>query len=414
MSKEKSVVDYYTLCSRLKNDVRTGWKNWNVQRERVESIAEHIYGTQMLAIAMKSEYQYDLDIEKVIKMLAIHELGEIIIGDLTQFQISRQEKEKIEHEAVHKILRSLKDGDDIEALFLEFDAHETKEANFAYQCDKLECDLQCKIYDEEGCVDLNKRKNDTIVAGKQQELLNNGSSWSDMWITFDQQIIPYDQNFMAVAEYARTHSITTTDEKEIQTIVDKLQLVYLKKRWQDAQKTIFQLERDMAKLTLDHQVGTYAHNLDEMLSIIQKLQVTKDTEEIFLLKQRLFILDLKNKKMQNNEKVQKYLSIRNNHYYLLSQNNAYYKAMQNDFCKALQDIDTPDIYVYQGENQLPKHIISGNEADTEAQIYPFYDLKSKRDFRHFYNQVHFRYLDSLLESKSFHVEDNHLGKVKIK
>lgn len=30
-------------------------------------------------------------------MLAIHELGETVIEDLTQFQISRDEKEKIEH-----------------------------------------------------------------------------------------------------------------------------------------------------------------------------------------------------------------------------------------------------------------------------------------------------------------------------
>ena len=48
----------------------------------------------MLALAMKSEYQYDIDIMKVLYMLAIHELGETIIGDLTQFQISKEEKEK--------------------------------------------------------------------------------------------------------------------------------------------------------------------------------------------------------------------------------------------------------------------------------------------------------------------------------
>ena len=38
-------------------------------------------------------YQYDIDIMKVIYMLAIHELGETIIGDLTQFQISKEEKD---------------------------------------------------------------------------------------------------------------------------------------------------------------------------------------------------------------------------------------------------------------------------------------------------------------------------------
>ena len=84
MSREQNVINYYALCNKLKDVVRTGWLNWKVQRNRVESIAEHIFGVQMLAIAMKSEYQYEIDIMKVIFMLAIHELGETIIGDLTQ------------------------------------------------------------------------------------------------------------------------------------------------------------------------------------------------------------------------------------------------------------------------------------------------------------------------------------------
>ena len=114
MSRERNVVNYYVLCNRLKNVIRTGWLDWNVQRERIESVAEHIFGVQMLAIAMHSEYQYDLDIVKVVFMLAIHELGETVIGDLTQFQISKAEKEKLEHEAVHKILEGLLDGETID------------------------------------------------------------------------------------------------------------------------------------------------------------------------------------------------------------------------------------------------------------------------------------------------------------
>lgn len=94
MRKEENVLRYYVLCNKLKNTIRTGWKDWNVNRERLESVAEHIFGVQMLAIAMKSEYQYDVDIMKVIYMLAIHELEEIYIGDLTQFQISRDERKK--------------------------------------------------------------------------------------------------------------------------------------------------------------------------------------------------------------------------------------------------------------------------------------------------------------------------------
>ena len=210
MNREKNVINYYVLCNKLKNVIRTGWLDWNVNRDRVESIAEHIFGVQMLALAMKSEYEYDIDILKVIYMLAIHELGETVIGDLTQFQITREEKEKLEHKAVHNILGSLIDGDYIEELFLEFDAKKTKEAKFAYQCDKLECDLQCKLYDQENCVDLNKQENnESFYHPDVQKLYKEGLSWSDMWIKFGQEKYNYDKNFKAVSDYAFNNKLET-------------------------------------------------------------------------------------------------------------------------------------------------------------------------------------------------------------
>ena len=216
MSKEEKIINYYVLCNKLKNVIRTGWIDWRVQRDRLESIAEHIYGVQMLAIAMKSEYQYDIDIMKVIYMLAIHELGETVIGDLTQFEISKKEKEKLEHEAVHNILSSLIDGEEIEKLFLEFDAHETPEAIFAYQCDKLECDIQCKLYDLEGCVDLNHQEGNAIANNEfVKKLLENGQSWSDMWLEFGQRKYPYDQHFMFVSQYVKEHNIIEPSNKKL-------------------------------------------------------------------------------------------------------------------------------------------------------------------------------------------------------
>ena len=204
----ESVIKYYVLCNRLKNTIRTGWGNWHVQRDRIESVAEHIYSTQMLAIAMASEYKYDLDLRKVIFMLAIHELGEAVIGDFTPFQIDRAEKEKREHEAVHKVLSGLLSGEEIERLFLEFDAHETPESRFAYQCDKLECDLQCRLYDEEGCVDLKQGGYEEMVNDpKVHDLLKSGKSWSEMWMEYGQQTYPYDENFREVSDYAMTHEI---------------------------------------------------------------------------------------------------------------------------------------------------------------------------------------------------------------
>jgi len=208
MEKEENVIKYYVLCNKLKNVIRTGWKDWNVEKKRIESVAEHIFGVQMLAIAMKSEYQYDIDIYKVIYMLAVHELEEIYIGDLTQFVLSGEKKKKIGHEAVSEILDCLIDKKEIEGLILEFDDRKTNEAKFAFQCDKLECDLQCRLYDEENCVDLNNQEsNTTFKDPRVQKFLKKGMSWSEMWLKFGQESYDYDNNFTKVSNYVINHNI---------------------------------------------------------------------------------------------------------------------------------------------------------------------------------------------------------------
>ena len=89
-------------------------------------------------------------------------------------------------------------------MIIEFDERKTKEADFAYHCDKLECDLQSKLYDEEDCVNLDDQKgNKTLYDERVQKLLKSGKSWSDMWLTFGQQVYSYDENFTEVSNYAK-------------------------------------------------------------------------------------------------------------------------------------------------------------------------------------------------------------------
>ena len=208
MNKEKNVVDYYVLCNKLKDTIRTGWKDWGVNRFRVESVAEHIYGVQMLAIAMWSEYKYNIDICKVITMLAVHEMEETIIGDITCFQKSREEKLKLGHEAVIQIFKKLTNAEEIKNLIFEFDERKTKEAKFAYFCDKLECDIQAKLYDEQKCVDLNNQENNKTAQDKEVlKMLNDGMSWSEMWLTFGKHRYNYDENFLSVSNYVKNNNI---------------------------------------------------------------------------------------------------------------------------------------------------------------------------------------------------------------
>ena len=50
-------------------------------------------------------------------------------------------------------------GEEVEKLIDEFNSKQSDEAKFAYFCDKLECDLQSKVYDEEMCIDLSHQQN---------------------------------------------------------------------------------------------------------------------------------------------------------------------------------------------------------------------------------------------------------------
>ncbi len=205
MTKEEKVVSSYILMNKLKDVVRTGWKDWNVERDRVESVAEHIYSTQQLALIMYLTYdEYkSLDINKILFMIAVHETEEAFIGDLTIFQISKEEKNKMGHEKVHEFFSRFIDGDEVEKLILEFDSRSTEEAMFAHQCDKLDCNIMAALYDKEECVDLNNQEdNKTYHNEKVQELLNSGMSFSEMWATFWDPAFK-DDNFKKVNNYIK-------------------------------------------------------------------------------------------------------------------------------------------------------------------------------------------------------------------
>ena len=77
-----TIYKYFEEINKLNNIVRTGWINRNVPLERRESVSEHIFTMALLSLAVIDKYKLNLDVEKVMKMILIHELGEIDAGDI--------------------------------------------------------------------------------------------------------------------------------------------------------------------------------------------------------------------------------------------------------------------------------------------------------------------------------------------
>lgn len=208
----RNAMRFYLLATKLKYKLRSGWdkNHWNVTCERLESTAEHVYGTCILALGLNSEFQLNMDMEKVLKMLTIHEIGEVLIGDITPFDgITVEEKAEIEHKAMQDVLGDIVEKDELYGLLLEFDEHNTKESNFAYLCDKLEADIQAKVYQDMGCQrELSDQKNNVVFKNpKVQQMIDDGAKTAfDIWYEWDKSKFENNPAFAKTLRYIKENN----------------------------------------------------------------------------------------------------------------------------------------------------------------------------------------------------------------
>lgn len=161
---------FYYKATGLKDMLRQGAVQWKVDKERLESIAEHTFGCMILAIGLKSELNINVDLDKVLEMLTIHELEELSIGDVTP--LSNIDKQTLKLQArmsVSKMVKSLNLGNELLSLTDEYNEGKTPEAKFAKAVDKLECVLEFKKYQDKGQVSIKNIENPPV--GNNQRLI---------------------------------------------------------------------------------------------------------------------------------------------------------------------------------------------------------------------------------------------------
>lgn len=201
-NKAKRIIDFYLYVNKLKYKIRTGFVEIGITKERLESVAEHIYGCLMLSIAVDSEYDLNIDMYKVLKMLTIHELDEVLKPDFTlRSGITKEEKIKIGVESVNIVASTLSSRDELISLVNEFNEGKTKEARFCYLIDKMECDMQAKVYDLDGNFLIEKAKEDLVYYGSSaKKIEKNAKTASDYWILYDKPKFKNDKIFKLLCD----------------------------------------------------------------------------------------------------------------------------------------------------------------------------------------------------------------------
>ena len=105
---------------------------------RHESVAEHSWRVTLMAYLMRDEFPA-LDMDKVMRMCLIHDLGEYFTGDIPSFEKTAADTAK-EDGLLTRWVAALPQPyrEDMAALYAEMDALETPEARVYKALDKLE------------------------------------------------------------------------------------------------------------------------------------------------------------------------------------------------------------------------------------------------------------------------------------
>ena len=133
----------------LKNLPRSGWLRVGVPAP--ESVAAHSWGVALLALALCPPH---LDRARSVALAVLHDLAEVRVGDLTPHDgVAPAQKQRLERSALTAMVQPLPGGDELAALWEEFEAGASAEARFVRACDKLDMALQAARYSADHGVD---------------------------------------------------------------------------------------------------------------------------------------------------------------------------------------------------------------------------------------------------------------------
>lgn len=134
----RALLDILHVAERLKDATRHCYTSGG----RHESVAEHSWRVALMPLLLKDEFPR-ADMDKVIRMCLIHDLGEAFTGDIPAFDKTKAD-EANEDALLNAWVDSLPEplSGELRGLYAEMNARETLEAKIYKAIDGLEAVIQ--------------------------------------------------------------------------------------------------------------------------------------------------------------------------------------------------------------------------------------------------------------------------------
>ena len=160
----RELLKAMAVAVRLKDTTRHCY----TEKGRHESVAEHCWMAALMAFFLQDEFP-EADMDKVIRMCLIHDLGEAFPGDIPTFE-KTEENERTEEQLLREWVAALPKvcRDEMTALYDEMERRESLESRIYKAIDNLEAVIQHNFSDLSTWIpreyELNKTYGDDKVA----------------------------------------------------------------------------------------------------------------------------------------------------------------------------------------------------------------------------------------------------------
>ncbi len=136
-----SIISFVKKAEGLKNTLRSGYTSSG----KKESVADHTWRLTLFAVMLYDQYFSHLDFQKLVKICLIHDLGEIVNGDIPapdqSNKPSKSANEEIDFRAIiNPLPEEMKD--ELMNLWKEYEEASSEEARLVKALDKLETLIQ--------------------------------------------------------------------------------------------------------------------------------------------------------------------------------------------------------------------------------------------------------------------------------